>query len=108
MIGVNPPERLEEQEILLDVQLETDFALVAAMDDLSHAICYATIAELCTELAQKGQYHMLETLASVLIQQLVDRFKPTWIQVVIKKPKALPTASFAFVELQYGHKRITP
>lgn len=102
IIGVNPHERREEQEILLDLKLETDFARVATTDDISNAICYATVADFCTELAQKGRYQMLETFAYELIQQLTSRFKLSWIKVVVKKPLALPKASFAFVELEQG------
>ena len=101
VIGINAEERLEEQEIWVDVQAEIDFSQVALTDDLSQAVCYATMADFCTQLAQKGKYQMLETLAYELVQQLARRFKLSWIKVVIKKPKALPTAEFAFVELEY-------
>lgn len=106
IIGIHPPERIEEQELLLDLQTQWDFSSVAARDDLSHALCYAELADFCTEFAQKGKYQMLETLACDLSRKLREHFKLFWIKVTIKKPGALPTASFAFVELEYGTKGI--
>lgn len=106
IIGLNPHERLEEQEISIDLKIEVDFSQVALKDDLSLAICYESLANFCTELAQKGQYKMLETLAYELIRQLADRYKTSWIKVFIKKPSAIPTASFALVELEYGTRRV--
>ena len=105
IIGVNPDERLVEQEILLCLQMQADFARVAKTDDLSHAICYTAVATMCTEIAQKGKYQMLETLACQFIKQIKARYKPSWIKVVIKKPSALLTASYAFVELEQGRKK---
>lgn len=102
IIGVNEHERLQEQEILLDLQLKTDLERVAATDDLSQALCYAEIADFCTQVAQQGKYHMLETLAVELVHQLAKQFQLSWIKVVIKKPSALATASFAFVTLEYS------
>lgn len=102
IIGINPDERLVEQEILVSLQMKTDFTRVAKTDDLSNAICYASVAALCTEIAQKGKYQMLETLACQLVKQLTESFTPSWIRVVIKKPSALLTASYAFVELEHG------
>lgn len=105
IIGDIPQERTVEQDILVDVQMEADFSRAASTDDISDAICYATVANFCVELAQKGKFHLLETLAFELVQQLTAKFKLSWIKVVIKKPSAIPEASFAFVELKHGKKK---
>ncbi len=107
IIGINPEERVMEQEILINLQVESDLSLVASADDLSNAICYASLAAFCTEQARKGQYHMVETLAYELVQKLKEHFQLSWVRVVIKKPSAILTASFAFVELEYG-KKVSP
>ncbi len=105
IIGVNPDERQNEQEILVDVQFEADFGSVARTDDLSGTACYASVADFCTQVAQKGKYQMLETLACELVRQLANRFQLSWIKVMIKKPSAIATASYAFAKLEYGTQK---
>lgn len=104
LIGIHPHERLETQPIYIDFQTEVDFAPVAHEDKLSNSVCYAGMAEFCTVLAQEGQHQMLEALAYDLVHRLVEKFKLHWAKIAIRKPAAIPTASFAFVELEYGKK----
>lgn len=102
IIGINPEERLKEQELLIDLQVEANFSQIAAQDDLTNATCYATIASDCSQIAQQGHYQMLETLAYQLLHQLKEKYQLHWIKIKIKKPSAIPTAAFAFVELEEG------
>lgn len=102
IVGVNAEERIKEQEILVDISIKADFQKVALTDNLTHAICYAKVADSCSEIAKKGQFHMLETLAFELVQQLTDLYRLSWIKVVIKKPSAISSASYAFVEYERG------
>lgn len=104
IIGVHPEERTHSQDILIDLKIETNFSMITAEDNLTNAICYATLAEECTQVAQKGRYHMLETLAYELIKHLKKKFHLPWIWISIKKPSAVPSASFAFVELEEGKR----
>lgn len=105
IIGINPKERLHKQEIYVSLQVKSNFAEVALKDDLSYAVNYSTLAAFCTEWAEKKQYHMLETYAYELIHQLVDHFKLSWVKLLVKKPAAIATASYAFVELEYSESR---
>jgi 7,8-dihydroneopterin aldolase/epimerase/oxygenase len=105
IIGVNPEERLVEQDLLVNLQVPQDVAKIAASDDISQANCYAAMADFCKELAQKGQYKMIETLAYELTQQLANKFNVDWVKVFIKKPSAIPTASFAYVEYEYRKEK---
>lgn len=107
IIGINPDERLVEQEILLNLQYKVDVSLVAKTDDLSQAINYSSVAEFCIQFAKKNQYKMLETLAVELTQKLAEQFKLSWIKILIKKPSALPYASFAYVEFEYDTKAVS-
>ena len=106
IIGIHPRERSQEQNIFIDLQTMIDFESVAKTDNLENAVCYATLAEFCSEFARKGQFKMLETLAQELVYNLVDKFQLPWVKVTIKKPEALPTASFAFVSLEYGNRML--
>lgn len=104
IIGVNPQERLHEQEILISLQMEVDIQRACYSDEVVNTICYAEAAGLCTEIAQKGRFHLLEKLAYELVTQLTSLYELSWIKVKIRKPSAIPTASCAFVELEKGKR----
>jgi 7,8-dihydroneopterin aldolase/epimerase/oxygenase len=104
IIGINPEERLQEQEIFIDLQVESDFSKVSITDDLSEAINYVTLSEFCADFAITGKYNMIESLAHDLLQRLQYKFHLAWIKIIIKKPKALKNASFSFVELEHGRR----
>ncbi|KIC73776.1 putative dihydroneopterin aldolase [Neochlamydia sp. EPS4] len=107
IIGVYPYERKHPQELSIDVCYEIDFALITLSDDLSKAVCYASLAEFCSQVAQEGAYQMLETLAHELVLKLADKFSLHWVKVMIRKEKAISLASCAFVELEYGNRLST-
>lgn len=102
IIGVNADERINEQEIFVDLKLAVDFAKCAASDALNDTLDYTFVAKLCTEMAQSGQYHLLETYAYEVIQKLIKSFgvQGAWIRV--KKLHAIESAQLTLVELKHG------
>lgn len=103
IIGVNPEERIQEQDIFLDLRVETDFAQCALSDSLEETIDYDRLAALCRELAQKGKYHLMETFAYNLLQAIFNQFNVAWASVKIKKPLDFPLQTYNVVELRAEH-----
>jgi dihydroneopterin aldolase len=100
IIGVNPEERLKKQEILISLQVQVDVSAVAQTDDLRYAANYVSLADDCKNIAITHQFKMIETLAEAILKHLEERYRLSWMKVMIKKPKAIPEASFTFVELE--------
>ena len=50
--------------------MEVDVLSIVSTDTLENALCYDTLSQDCIQIAQAGQYQMIETLAYQLIQQL--------------------------------------
>lgn len=105
IIGCCPEERQKEQEIFVDLKIGFDFARCAHSDHLKDTINYVRLAEICTELAQKRQYHLQETFAVEALQTVFAEFDVEWGWIKIKKPQALPSAQFATVELSMAKKK---
>ena len=105
IIGVNPEERVKQQEIFMSLETQVDFATIAQEDVLDRSVCYATLADFCSDIAIRGEFHMLETLAYETIHALRKKYELDWVKVNIKKPGAIPTASYAYVESEYGDKK---
>lgn len=102
IIGINPEERVREQEIYVDLKVELDFAACAATGKIQDTLDYVYLADLCTTMAQAEKYQLMESFAYAIIHKLSQdpRVAGSWIKV--KKPQALSSAAFAMVELRYG------
>lgn len=100
IIGCLEEERKHEKEVLIDLTVGVQVDAAINDDDIHKAISYVDLANLCTDMAKKHQYHLLETMATSLTEQLLKRFPLHWVHIKIKKPSALPSADFAFVELR--------
>ena len=48
IIGIHPHERIHEQKLFLDINLEVDFKDSTIPDDINSTIDYTLIAELAT------------------------------------------------------------
>jgi 7,8-dihydroneopterin aldolase/epimerase/oxygenase len=101
IIGVLPHERLQEQEIHIDLKVKADFKHPAETDSLANTIDYIVLAEICTNLAKTNQYHLIETLAWEALHKIFERFPVKWAWIRVQKPSAIPSG-YAYVELEKG------
>ena len=107
IIGIHPHERVEEQPLLVDVEVERDFAAAAATDDFAHTSDYAAMADLLTELAQERQYQLLETFAEDAATLLLGRFTEVErLRLEVRKPQAVPAADASFVRIERAREAV--
>lgn len=104
VIGVYPAERERIQTIYVDVKIKIDFAASINSGSVMDSVDYVAIANLCTELAQNKKYHLLEEFASDILDNCKNLFKATWAWTQVQKPSAIPSAAYAFVEMEYQER----
>ena len=100
IIGVYSAERQNIQTIYVDVTVESDFSKCSKSDNVEDTVNYEQLAELCTELAGRRQFKLLETFAVEALHEIFRRFDVSKAWIKIKKPKALVSADFTIVELK--------
>jgi dihydroneopterin aldolase len=100
ILGAHAYEREEEQEILLDVEMRTNFLECAQTDSIVDTVDYTKIGQMCRDLAHSRRYHLLETFAFEAVHALMEEFSPISVKVRLKKKNALPLAKAAAVELE--------
>ena len=96
IIGILPNERVEEQTLLLDINLDVDIGNSAFSDEIDETIDYTIIAEMATKLAVTKKYNLIESFCRDLNNLFLETFqviKKTSISV--KKPNAIPKAKYA-------------
>ncbi len=101
IVGAHPHERKTEQELALDLQVEFDMTQCVLSDSIADSINYEDLVSMCRTLAQERQYHLLETFAYEVLNDLFSTF-PTLraAKVRVKKKSALALAAYAIIELE--------
>lgn len=101
VIGIIESERLRDQRIFIDAELDTDFDAAAASDHIDDTINYAVVAEHLTRLAVDGRFYLVEAYVSRATQMLLDRYPQlTRVRVTVRKPDILPQARSVGVSLE--------
>jgi dihydroneopterin aldolase len=96
IIGILPQERLEEQEIFVNVRVTLSRS--GSTDILDSTVDYRLLARIAEELARDGKYQLVETLAENIASayRKLEGIQEVFIRIC--KPSAIPNAKAAVVE----------
>ena len=101
IVGIYDAERRARQSVLVDVELDYDFAAAAASDAIGDTIDYDDVARAVTELAERRAFHLIETMAEETAVMLLARLPALRrVRLEIRKPAAVPAATCAFVRVE--------
>ena len=96
IIGILPNERVKEQTLLLNINLDVDIGDSTFADDINETIDYTIIAEMATQLAITKKYNLIESFCKDLNNLLLETFQVIQqTRITVKKPNALPKAKYA-------------
>ena len=90
IIGINPDERVNEQDVLINATLWADTRAAARSDDIADAVNYRTITKAMVAHIREGQPYLVERLAAELVEICLrsdDRVAEA--EVTVEKPGAL-------------------
>jgi 7,8-dihydroneopterin aldolase/epimerase/oxygenase len=101
IIGILDSERVTPQRLLVDVELETDFAAAAASDDVADTVNYAEVAESLTRLAVQGRFRLVERFVSDACSGLLEsQPRLQRVRITARKPDILPNTQSVGVSLE--------
>ena len=90
IVGINPEERTNRQDILVNATLWTDTAPAAASDDIGDAVNYRTISKAMIAHIESGEPMLVERLAEELAAICLEADPAvTEVEVSVEKPGAL-------------------
>jgi 7,8-dihydroneopterin aldolase/epimerase/oxygenase len=95
--GVLPFERERGQPFVVDVWLWCSSAAAGETDDLADAVDYGAVCNRVAELAGGGPYDLLERLATVVADDLLERHPVERVRVRVAKPRVPVTHDVAEV-----------
>ena len=101
IIGIYEHERITTQALVIDVELDYDFAGPAASDAIADAVDYDRVVSGVTRLARQGAFQLIETLAEEAARFLLGEFPQVErVRIEVRKPAAIPSASCSFVRVE--------
>ena len=89
IIGFNPEERREKQDVVIDLLLQTDLRKGGLSDDPADILNYRTINKAVIKHVEASSYNTLEELATAIARVAVVDCGAPHVQVTVHKPGAL-------------------
>jgi FolB domain-containing protein len=100
IIGTLPNERVECQEVILNIELACNLAKAGRTDALEDTIDYSAIRDAVLSYAEASSFKLLEALAEGVANICLAFAGVKSVKVAIDKPKALPSARSVAIEIE--------
>lgn len=101
IVGINPDERVNPQDVLINATLWADTRPAAASDDISDAVNYRTVTKAMIAHVESGEPMLVERLVAELAAIALesdDRIQE--VEVTVEKPGALRHARAAGITIR--------
>lgn len=103
--GVDPAEREEGQDFVIDIEIETDLRLAGTSDRLEDTVDYSPLIKEVQRVVSQERYGLLETLASRIADAVLDDSKVSATTVRVAKPDPPIDADLESVQVEITRSR---
>jgi dihydroneopterin aldolase/D-erythro-7,8-dihydroneopterin triphosphate epimerase len=102
IIGINPEERRNRQDVLINITLYADTRAAGLSDDIADAVNYRTITKRVISLVEGSQFYLVEKMAAEITAVCLEDPRVERARVRVEKPGALRFARSVGVEIERG------
>ena len=106
IIGINGDERVNRQDVLINLVLETDTRPAGRSDDIADAVNYRTIVKDVIELVESSRFFLVERLAEEIAKLCLSDGRVQRVHVTIEKPAALRFAKSVGVAIERSREDV--
>jgi FolB domain-containing protein len=99
IIGINDDERVNKQDILINLVMFADTRAAAASDEIKDAVNYRTITKRIIRHVEGSADFLVEKLVSEIAQIVVTEYDVERVIVRVEKPGALRFAESVGIEI---------
>lgn len=100
IIGFNPEERVNLQDVIINLEMEIDISKAIVMDHQDVIYNYKTITKSIISFVSGSNYNLLEKLTYEVLQLIMADERVLRVRVEIDKPGALRFSDSVSVELE--------
>ncbi|GAX60197.1 dihydroneopterin aldolase [Candidatus Scalindua japonica] len=104
IIGINPEERTEKQDVIINVVLFTDTRIAGQTDSLGDSVDYKTVKKTILALVECSEFLLIERLAEEIAKVCLDNLRVQKVNVTVDKPGALRYTRSVAVEIMRTRK----
>jgi FolB domain-containing protein len=104
IIGVNPEERREKQDVVINVTLWADLRAAGRSDRFEDTVDYRGIKKRIYEMVEGSEYYLVEALAERAAGICLEDGRVERVEVRVEKPAALRFARTVGVEIERGRE----
>jgi len=83
--GITEEERMVGQRISADIEIFMDIAKAASSDRIEDTIDYVEICKRIISIGRKEKFHLLETLANRISEEILKRFGAQEVRLILRK-----------------------
>ncbi|MFG0334044.1 MAG: dihydroneopterin aldolase [Maioricimonas sp. JB049] len=100
IIGINPEERVNRQDVVINIRMEADNRPAAASDDIEDAVNYRTISKRVIELVESSSFFLVERMAERIAAICLEDERVRRAHVKVEKPGAVRFARSVGVSIE--------
>ncbi|MFN2137318.1 MAG: dihydroneopterin aldolase [Candidatus Promineifilaceae bacterium] len=100
ILGINPEERENKQDILINLVLYADIRAAAASDDIEAAVNYKSVTKRIIQHVEDSSDLLVEKLVSDIARIVLTEFNVERVRVRVEKPGALRFAQSVGIEIE--------
>jgi len=99
IIGIEPDERREKQDILINITLYTDCKPAGRSDDINDALDYKKVKKSILKSIENSSFYLIERLSEEIANICLSFEKVKGVTVTVDKPGVLRFARSVAVEI---------
>jgi FolB domain-containing protein len=99
IVGINPEERIKQQDVNLRLVLHADLRQAGRTDDIEDTINYKAVKVAVREFVEGSSFLLIEKLANEVARRCLDDPRVEQVDVRVEKPGALRFARTVAVEI---------
>jgi FolB domain-containing protein len=99
IIGINEEERVNKQDILINIVMFADTSQAAKSDSIDDAVNYRTITKHIIDHVESSSDFLVEKLVNDIARLILTEYSVDRVQVRVEKPGALRFAESVGVEI---------
>ncbi len=104
IIGINDDERLEKQDVIINIAIYADLSKAGKSDKAEDTIDYKALKKSILSMVESSHYFLLEALAQAIADLCLQNPAVEEVTVSVDKPYALRFARSVAVEITRKRK----
>lgn len=104
--GVNPEEKRDGQNFILDIDYYVNIQNACQNDNLDDTVSYAKVVKLARKVFCEQKFDLIERASQVVADAILDEFEQIFkVEITLKKPEAPVSADFDYMAVTIVRER---